>query len=173
MKLKWLPLACALASVSLPCLAYDTTLFLSGLVLPSTCTVSGTQTVTLPNVSTSSGTLGSSGMASNPVAWSIQVTGCSGASYATTYFEPGTGVNANGRLRNLAASSPAGNVDLQILTHTGSVINLAAAEGSQGVPATALAGGAGDASFLVRYYATGAATAGAFISNVTFTLTYS
>ena len=52
----------------------------------------------------------------------------------TTYFELASATNANGRLVN---SGTATGVDVQLLTSSFGIINLAAPSGSQGVPSIA------------------------------------
>lgn len=86
-----------------------------------------------------------------------------------TYFEPGATINSSGRMIN---SGTAGAVDAQMLTDSLSVVNMAASYGNQGTSAVGVSGNAATQQFYIRYYATGTATAGTFISSFTFTLVY-
>lgn len=158
-----------LAVLSCSSYAVDGTVTVSGTVTNTTCTVTpSSTTVTLPTVSKTS--LGSIGATAGTTAWSVAVSACSGASTMTTYFEPASTTNGNGRLLN---SGTATGVDVQMLTSAFGVINLAAGAGSQGVSSTAVVSNAATQSFYIRYYATSASvTAGTFVGGFTFTMIY-
>ncbi|MDG0854514.1 fimbrial protein [Roseateles puraquae] len=148
--------------------AVDGTVTVSGNVSSATCTVTASATtVTLPTVSKTS--LATAGSTAGTTPWSVSVSSCSAATM-NTFFEAGTTVNSNGRLIN---SGTAGNVDGQIVTSTFGVVNIGAANGSQGTTAVSVSSNAATQQFYVRYYATGAATAGTFTSSFTYTLVYS
>ena len=154
--------------------AVDGTVNVTGTVSTATCNVSvSPATVALPTVQKSA--LGSNGAVAGITSFQIITSGCSGsgATSITTFFEYGSTINANGRLSNTISAGSGGttNVDVQVLNSSLGVVNLAAGQGSQNVPSVSF----GDTSqtFYARYYATGAATAGTFSSNFTFTLIYS
>ncbi|WP_158218255.1 fimbrial protein [Roseateles puraquae] len=147
--------------------AVDGTVSLGGTVTAVTCTVTpSSTTVSLPTVSKTS--LASNGATAGTTPWSVSVSACSAATM-NTLFEGGSTINASGRLIN---SGSATNVDGQILTSTFAVVNMLAASGSQGPSAVTLSSSAATQRFYVRYYATGAATAGTFTSSFTYTLIY-
>lgn len=158
-----------LAALANGAYAVDGTVNISGSVSNITCTVTpSSAAVTMPTVSKSA--LASAGQTAGTTAWSVSVSGCSGASTMTTYFELGSTTNANGRLNNNGGTAT--NVDVQILTSTFGVINLAAAAGAQGVSSTAVVSNAATQQFYLRYYATAAATSGTFVSNFSYTIIY-
>lgn len=154
--------------------AVDGTVNVTGTVTTATCTVTVTpSTVALPTVQRSA--LGSNGAVAGITPFNITTSACTGTGITniTTYFEYGSNINSNGRLSNTISSGSGGttNVEVQVLNSSLGVVNLAGALGSQNV--TSVAFGNNTQTFYARYYATGAATAGSFSSNFTFTLVYS
>lgn len=170
----WMKVATlALAAVCGSAFAVDGTVNVTGTVTTATCTVSvSPSSVALPTVARSA--LSSVGAVAGITPFQIITTGCTGTGITSMYpyFELGSTTNANGRLSNTvsAGSGGATNVDVQILNSALGVVNLAAAAGSQNVPAVSFGNGA--QTFYARYYATGAATAGSYSSSFTFTLIY-
>lgn len=165
--LKRITLASLLLAIAGGAYAVDGTVTVNGTISAATCTVTpSATTVTLPTVSKTA--LAVAGATAGAVPWSVSVSACSAATI-NTYFEPGSTVNANGRLIN---SGTATNVDGEILTSTYGVVNLGAAYGTQGTSPVAVSASAATQQFFVRYYATGAATAGTFASSFTFTMIY-
>lgn len=106
----------------------------------------------------------------------MDVTGCAasnpvGAGTVKAYFEKGANVDANGRLINTATGG-ASNVVLQLVDGTGNTpINAGDISQNSG-NFVAISGGNATLPYSVRYYATGAATAGAVTSSVTYSLIY-
>ncbi len=147
--------------------AVDGTVNVNGSVSSATCTIttSGT-TVTLPNVSRTS--LAGAGQVAGLTPWSVSVSACNAVTM-NTYFEPGATINASGRMIN---SGTATNVDGQLLNSAQTAINMSLTYGSQGTSPVTLSGNAATQQFYVRYYATGVATAGTFVSSFTYTLVY-
>lgn len=158
----------SIAAVSSPALAVDGTISFSGNVQTSTCTVNtGTFTVTLPNVSTTSLATALSTAGAKPFQISLN---CSSAGNATAYFETGTNVNAAGRLTNTGTAAV---VQVQLLNGAGGVINLAGAGGSQNNPLTPVASGANNLNYTAQYYApTTGVTAGTVSTSVVYTMQY-
>lgn len=157
------------------------TINFTGAVNSQTCnaTVNGATgataaAVTLPTVqanvlSTASNTAGQT-------AFNVNVANCattnpSGASNVKAYFEKGPNVDANGRLNNTATGG-ASNVLLELVDGTGNtpikIGDIAQNTGNF----VAISGGNATLPYAVRYYASGAATAGAVTSSVTYSLIY-
>lgn len=152
--------------------ASDGTLTFSGSLTSSTCSVSAgsaNQTVTLPSLAAS--TLASAGDTAGAVQFQIAVTGCSGGTAtATPYFESGANVTTTGRLAN---TGNAGNVEIQLLNASLGVMDLKGVNPSaQSSTAAAVSGGSATATFVAKYYATGAASAGSVASSVTYSMVY-
>jgi major type 1 subunit fimbrin (pilin) len=160
--------------------ASDGTISFTGSIDASTCTIStsgsgGNFTVALPKISTR--TLDGSGDTAGDTAFEIRLSGCTDVSgNVATHFEAGTAVDlASGRLRNTATSGAANNVQIQLLNASnGSAISVGSPFASQNSLGTALtaSGTTGTATlrYFARYYATGAATAGAVASQVTYSM---
>jgi major type 1 subunit fimbrin (pilin) len=170
MKTRILAIA-AVAALSQAAQASDGTITFTGQLNTATCTITGggNQTVTLPTLSTAA--LTSAGATAGDTLFNIAVTGCTaGLTTANAYFEAGGNIDtATGRLKNTAATN---NVQIQLLNGSGTVVNLAGVAGSQNTAAATLTSGAGTQSFIARYYATGATTAGAVASSVTYSMVY-
>ncbi|MEP7185102.1 MAG: fimbrial protein [Rhodanobacter sp.] len=154
--------------------ASDGTIAINGQVNAATCTVAVTgtsgSTVTLPTVATT--VLATSGNTAGQTAFSVGLTGCSsGVTKAATYFEAGPTVNAAGRLNN--STSGAANVNVQLVNSDGTTpIVIGSAAPSSGVGSFAVASGSATLNYFARYYATGAAGAGAVSTSVTFSMVY-
>lgn len=152
--------------------AADGIIDIKGSVVANTCTINGGAananfSVTLPTVSTTS--LSAAGATAGRTPFTLSLTGCTGSA-VSTYFEPGSTVNANGRL--IVDAGGATNVDLQLLSDTYQAIKAGAAQGSQNSQQVAISGGNATLNYYVEYYATAAATAGAANSRVQYTLVY-
>lgn len=130
--------------------------------------------VTLPTVQAN--VLGTAGNTAGQTAFKMDVTGCAttnptGAGTVKAYFEKGANVDATGRLINTTIGG-ASNVVLQLVDGTGnSPINAGDISQNTG-NYVAISGGNATLPYAVRYYATGAATAGAVTSSVTYSLIY-
>ena len=172
MKHKLLALATAAAALT-PMIssASDGTITFTGAVQAVTCSIGNPSfTVNLPTVSTSA--LPSNGIVAGTTRIVIAVTGCnSGLANANAYFESGPNVDSTtGRLKN---TGTAANVDLQLTTTSGAVIDLSKAYGSQYTGQTAnIVSNNVVLEYGVRYYATGAATAGNVASSLTYSVVY-
>ncbi|MBB1202671.1 type 1 fimbrial protein [Enterobacteriaceae bacterium 89] len=131
-------------------------------------------TVTLPAVQ--AGVLSAAGVTAGQTSFNVAVAGCAaanpaGAGTVKALFEKGTTVDANGRLTNQTAGG-ASNVVLQLIDgSSNAAINVGDASQTTGGYAT-ITGSAATLPYAVRYYATGAATAGAVTSSVTYSLIY-
>ncbi|MFC0398161.1 fimbrial protein [Paraburkholderia rhizosphaerae] len=155
--------------------AYDGTITFNGSLSAQTCTINGNGTsaknftVSLPTVSTSS--LGSASSTAGRTPFNISLSSCTpGTGNVATYFEPGNTDTSNGNL--LVNSGGAGNVEIQLLNNDGSAIKAGFAKDSQNSKAVALDSGAATLSYFAQYFATGATTPGAAVSQVNYTITY-
>ena len=152
--------------------ASDGTITFTGALQNATCTITGggNLNVTLPTLSTA--TLATAGATGGDTLFNIALTGCSaGIATASAFFEAGANTDATtGRLNS---TGTAGNVQIQLLNSTGSVVNVAAVTvAGQGTQAATITSNAGTQSFIARYYATGATTAGTVASSVTYLMVY-
>ncbi len=154
--------------------AVDGTINITGKVISSTCQINGGASpaainVTLPNVSTTS--LNTAGAVAGRTPFSIALTGCGSLTKATTYFEPGPTVLADGNLKNTAVTAAAG-VEVQLLNGDFSAVNLAGATGSQNSATANISSGAATLNYYAQYYANAAAGSGNVTSSVQFTMLY-
>lgn len=153
--------------------ATDGTITITGNVVASTCKINGTNSpaniaVTLPTVSTTS--LNAAAAVAGRTPFTIALTGCGSLTKATTFFEPGPTVLADGNLKN--ATGSATSVEVQLLNGDFSAIALNAASGSQNSQQATLTSGAGTLSYYAQYYATAAAGAGTVNTTVQYTMLY-
>lgn len=161
------------------------TITINGQVVSGTCnaTLGGAlnPTVNLPTVAASK--LATPAATAGDTDVSLLLSACDlvGLKTVAPYFTPGANLGTGGRLKNTSATTPATNVELQILTkgtsastHAATAINLAGVKGSQGQDTLIVtaAGGTGSFTYTIRYYATGAATAGNVTSTTAWALDY-
>ncbi len=168
-----------LASAPLVANAADGTITFTGTISASTCTIvtqggSADQSVTLPTVA--SGSLPAEGATAGRTPFSINLTGCTAGDVAA-YFEPGSTVDFNtGRLLNQASTTPAGNVQIQLLGSNSEFLPVLAAgvggaqTNSQWV--TVAPDGSANLNYFAEYYATAPAGAGEVSTSVKYTLIY-
>ncbi|WP_409318720.1 fimbrial protein [Pseudomonas sp. KCJK9016] len=170
-----LMLATIAGGFSFSAFAYDGKVDITGEVVSNTCSVSSAgsnATVALDKISTSS--LAAAGSSGGFKSFTINVTGCD-SKYANGIkagFEVGSTTDVeSGRLNLIAASggNSAGNVQLQLRNADNTVIKIG---DNSTVKGANVKDGKATLSYLVGYYATGTATAGAANSNVTYTLAY-
>lgn len=165
--------------------ASDGTITFNGAIDASTCTISTGSTsgsFTVPLTKVSNKTLNSTGNTAGDTAFSIKLTGCSDVvGSVSTNFEAGSAVDpATGRLNNTAASGAASNVQIQLLNASNASPILVgypiASQNSLGVALSSEGGtpakGSATLNYIARYYATGATTAGAVASQVTYSLVF-
>jgi major type 1 subunit fimbrin (pilin) len=176
-KLHVLALAVSTAlCVPLAAQASDGTITFNGVLTASTCIVTtgaaGTFTVTLPTLAAS--TLATTGATAGATPFTITVDSCTTETSFTPYFETGATTDlVTGNLKTTQGVGKAANVELQLLNGDATVINVAAGPGVQGVlgfSRSTATGGVGN--YIVRYKSTGAATAGAVTSSVTYSMVY-
>ncbi len=173
MKHKLLALATAAAALSpMVASASDGTITFQGAVKATTCAVTGPSsfTVILPTVSVA--TLASSGAVAGATRFAIAINGCtSSETGANAFFEAGTDVDAiTGRLKNTGNAT---NVNLQLTTAAGTVIDLSKASGAQYTPQTNnIVSNAATLEYAVRYYSLGSAGAGTVASTLTYSVVY-
>ncbi|MDP9876456.1 major type 1 subunit fimbrin (pilin) [Variovorax boronicumulans] len=150
--------------------AADGQIDFTGSVIASSCTINGgapSFTVTLPPVSTKA--LDVTGKTAGRVPVSISLSNCTAGSKVRAHFESGPSTNGAGRL--VADASGAANVDLQLLNE--SFAPVAAGAEAQGTTFVSVpVSGDVELKYYVEYYSTGAATAGAVKSRVSYTIAY-
>ncbi|GLQ48191.1 fimbrial protein [Dyella lipolytica] len=157
--------------------APDGTITFTGKVVANTCTFSvaggsASNTVQLPVVFTTA--LNAAGSVAGNTPFTIKVSGCDPNLTSVQEQFGGANINAaDGNLKNIAtATSPqtvAGNVEVQLLSGTGTAINLNTNANS---PVGTLSSGGVTLSYQAQYYATAAATAGLVNTTVTYTTQY-
>ncbi len=152
--------------------ASDGVITFDGLLKATTCTVTapsgGNLGITLPTLATS--LLNASGKTAGDTPFSITVGNCTAGVSFTPYFESGANIDPlTGRLNSTGGAT---FVQLELLNKGGLVIDLAGVPGAQHVAATPIVGPGGTGYYAVRYYATGAATAGTVNSTVTYSMSY-
>ncbi len=159
--------------------AADGTITINGKVIAQTCDVSGNGggsdfTVTLPVVQTSD--LGSSAKTAGDTQFTMALSNCpttpSGIQVGTQFYSSDN-ADANGRLANTAATTPANNVVVQLLDSSSNPIVVATSQSAAVVTdPTTLAGTTATLQYTARYYATAAATAGNVSTTVEYAINY-
>lgn len=206
-------IVCAMALAASLAHADGGTITFSGAVISSTCGVlvnnntnsgqtAGNQTVTLPNAALSALSAVSSTIGDTPFSITVGGSGCKGivvtpasgstnavtaTGFKTLFASGGTNISSTtGRLTNLAASTPASGVGLQLLQDSGSgnpvILDLSQSTlTGQGMtkvafnaqPNSSAPSYSASANFIVRYYQEGTTvTAGNVSSNVAYTVVY-
>lgn len=171
----WIKAATALLVTVAGTASAQTTVNVSGSVFNATCTITTSATnVALPAVN--SANLSSVGATAGSTPWSVTISG------PTTSCNPntmnvlfgGSNINAAGRMKN---NGTAQFVDAQVINAANGVVDMSKGSGLQGTVPVSVTATAGTSSatqnYTIRYYATGAATAGTFTSSFTFTIEYS
>lgn len=130
--------------------------------------------VTLPTVQAN--ILGTAGNVAGQTSFKMDVTGCAstnpaGAGTVKAFFERGANVDSNGRLVNTNTTG-ASNVVLELVDASGNTPIKAGDIAQNTGNYVPISGGNATLPYAVRYYATGAATAGAVASSVTYSLIY-
>lgn len=163
--------------------ASDGTISFTGSITDTTCTVKvnnvagAAPSVTLPPVSAT--VLSAADKTAGDTQFTVGLSGCqtggqaitsTGTPKAKVFFEPGATVTTTGTLKNTAASG-ATNVDLQLLTGGTPIV---AGDASQLTPTGTTLEVTGDTllPYVVRYHATGVATAGPVTSSVVYDVVY-
>ncbi|MTH45708.1 fimbrial protein [Intestinirhabdus alba] len=165
----------ALALGSTSAMASNGTITIKGKLTSATCTVKvngGTSdaTVTLPTLPTSM--LAAANATAGATNFTMNLTGCTNATNVRAFFEAGPNVEAStGLLKNTLTTGNATNVKIQLMDEAGH--ELKAGDTSQrSNAATPLTSGAANLSYSARYFATGAAGAGAIETSVTYSIDY-
>ncbi|VXB20541.1 Major fimbrial subunit SMF-1 [Burkholderia sp. 8Y] len=158
--------------------ASDGTITFNGALTASTCTINGNGTsskdftVTLPTVSTS--TLTASGQTAGATSYNIALSACAPVtttSKAAVFYEAGSTVDpADGRL--IVATGGAQNVKLELLNQDQTPIKAGYSRDLQNSKPADISSGAATLNYEVRYYATGATSAGAANSSVVYSIDY-
>ena len=157
--------------------AADGTLRFEGSVIAPTCVLTNGPTpadirVKLPAVAVSA--LSAAGQTAGRTPFFIRVADCDAATaQVQTYFEPGPTINTSSNNLSLqGGAGNAGNVELQLLNADHSQVLLGNPLGLQNTQSVAVESGGAALRYYAQYVATGAATAGAANSSVTFTMIY-
>ncbi len=128
--------------------------------------------------------LASAGATAGDTSFNMALTECAGTlKQATAFFEAGTTVDATGRLKNIKedvaatddseAVVAATNVSLELVdTASGKPIVAGNQSQIEGNTYVDISSGAASLPYAVRYYATGATTAGLVLSNVVYSIQY-
>ena len=154
----------------------DGTINFTGSLTDATCVVkvnntSADGTVALPAISKAS--LSSAGVVAGATAFTLNLTGCTTGNTVNAYFEAGSTVDSN--TGNLINSGTANNVQVQLLTNSGTPIAVGSSSqaSSSGVSMTASPSvTSGALYYIAQYYATGASTSGSVNTSVTYSLVY-
>jgi len=164
-------LGAVVALVAVQAQASDGTINFSGTIVAQTCAVGGGKTpniaLQLPPVQTSS--LRNVGDRSGRTVLNIPLEGCDVAQGGNVkaYFEPSPTVDADtGKLKNIATSDGANDVQIELLNSDESVIIVGSPDTYKGKSITA-------GATKLQYYAAGTEVkAGNVMSTVTFSLAY-
>lgn len=173
---KWMAALAAIVGPAGVAQASDGTISFSGSVVNASCTVkvnnsAASATVNLPTVSQA--TLGANGEVAGATRFTVNLSGCTTGRTVNVYFEAGSTVDPI--TGNLINGGTAGNVQVQLLTNSGSAISVGSSSQatSTGVTTTASPSVTGGVlNYSAQYYATGASTAGSVTTSVTYSLTY-
>ncbi|MGH8079085.1 MAG: fimbrial protein [Lysobacter sp.] len=177
--MKTASIAVLAVALALPASAFaaDGTLHFEGSVIAPTCVLTNGPTpadirVKLPAVAVSA--LSAAGQTAGRTPFFIRVADCdAGTAQVQTYFEPGPTINTSSNNLSLeGATGNAGNVELQVLNADHSQVLLGNPLGLQNTQSVAIESGGAALRYYAQYVATGAATAGAANSSVTFTMIY-
>ena len=156
--------------------ASDGTITFSGSLTDSTCIIkvnntSANGSVGLPAISKAS--LTSSGLVAGATTFTLNLTGCTTGKTINAYFEAGPTVNSV--TGNLINGGTAANVEVQLLTGSGTAIAVGSAGQATSTGLTTTASPSvtsGTLNYIAQYYATGISTAGSVTTSVTYSLTY-
>ncbi|MGH8082498.1 MAG: fimbrial protein [Lysobacter sp.] len=166
-------------ALALPLSAYavDGTIRIEGSVIAPTCVLTNGPSpadirVKLPAVAVSA--LSAAGETAGRTPFFIRVADCdTSTTQVQTFFEPGPTINTSSNNLTLdGATGAAGNVELQLLNADYSQVLLGNPLGLQNSQQVAVDTGGAALRYYAQYVATGAATAGAANSSVTFTMIY-
>lgn len=156
--------------------ASDGTITFNGSVVGSTCTISvngGAKdaTVSLQKVTTTA--LGAAGSVAGGTYFDIELSQCTGAAtQVRAFFEAGPNVDSTtANLINRAANGAA-NVQVQLLSATGSALKIGDSSQRAAGTAVALTNNGATLKYGAQYYATNAATAGDVSTSVTYSIDY-
>ncbi|GGP25095.1 fimbrial protein [Silvimonas amylolytica] len=147
---------------------------INGEIVDATCTVTGEGgaadfAVNLPKVSKAD--LAAKDDVAGATPFTLTLTNCPTGKMVYPFFQFGSNTLANGHLKN--ATGTATNVDVQLLDTAGTAIDVSKTSGAQGAtPMATDATGAVNLVYGARYIATGAATSGTVVTDVTYTMTY-
>lgn len=120
--------------------------------------------------------LSTTGNTSTPTTFSMKLTGCTDPKTADQDIKmhfASSNVDASGNLKNIATSSPASNVAIQLLDPDNNVMDLRSGEAFAKAFSLKPGETSGEAQYTARYIATGgAATAGKVEATVQYSISY-
>ncbi|MBL4560995.1 MAG: type 1 fimbrial protein [Labilibaculum sp.] len=169
----------SVASLNAQAVASGTIQF-TGELIASTCDVSvegagSDATVVLPKISTAS--LTTLNDVAGKTQFTMSLTQCTVAGNVAAYFEPGTTVDINGRLKN--TSGTATNVALQFRDVNDAVIKIGDVSQQSGhffaqsaESGAGAADGSAELEYFVEYFAENTTTAGTVASSVVYSIQY-
>lgn len=148
---------------------------ITGRVMDTSCVLDSTATsvnVTLPPVDKD--LLSAAQSSTGRGGFSLSVSGCTNGVKVSAAFVPNNHVDANGNLKNNAATDPASSVQVQVLDQNHNVININTDNATtQANRAVDVSGGAANLQYYLQYYSqAGGASAGAVAATANFQLTY-
>lgn len=161
--------------------ASNGTITFAGKLTASTCTVvvdgqSADATINLPAVSTSS--LNEAAKTAGETSFNMALTDCTlatGETGVSAFFDTGTTVTNDGRLRNTTTDGGATNVTLQLRDLTNNVgkeIDIGNDDQKTAMEYATVSEKLANLNYSVRYYAEGVTTAGTVNSSVVYSLQY-
>ncbi|WP_394541247.1 fimbrial protein [Lysobacter enzymogenes] len=177
--MKGIAAAALLAVLAVPAVskAADGTIHFEGSVIAPTCVLTNGPSpadirVKLPAVAVSA--LSAAGEVAGRTPFIIRVADCDATTtQVQTFFEPGPTINtSNNNLTLQGGAGNAGNVELQLLNADYSQVLLGNPLALQNSQQVSVDTGGAALRYYAQYFATGAATAGAANSSVTFTMIY-
>ena len=171
-------LVCCGSLANSAAMAADGTITITGQVMDSSCVIAidggtGDISVALPSVSKTA--LATDGATAGLKQMAFTLTGCPASGAVRAYFSPQNVDSNTGFLMNNAVASPATNVQVQVLAHTGDVIDLRDNSNNPFINFVDVDGTSGEAQlqYGLRYTASGgAAVAGSVDTALVYTLDY-
>jgi len=150
-----------------------------GEVLSQTCNISindstaAAPIILLPSAKVSD--LSAANKTSSPTTFSMKLTGCTQPTSSAEEIKVrfvSNNVDTNGNLKNIATSSPADNVAIQLLDPDSQAINLSSGEAVAKGFTLPTGATSAEAQYTAQYIATGAATAGNVEASVQYSIDY-
>ncbi|MCT6592915.1 type 1 fimbrial protein [Pantoea dispersa] len=171
----------ALSALSASCVfaAQQNSIRFKGSVTAQTCNISVNDSTSAAPIillqAAKVSDLTAAGNTSTPTTFSMKLTGCADPGTAGKDIKinfASNNVDASGNLKNIATTSPATNVAIQLLDPDSQVINLSSGEATSKAFSLQSGADSAEAQFTAQYIATGAATAGNVEASVQYAINY-